>query len=264
MSTYRFSTEQLPRQTLEIRALDGARPVEWLRLGFADLRAAPVLSLAYGLVIAALGGLFAYLAAGADGFYLVPFLFGGFLIVAPVLSMGLMAVAKLRETGQARDTATLRKIFDLNRPSSAMMGIFLLLVFVNWIMLSNLVYGGVFHQITPTYERVQPLPVMFSESLPFLVVYAGIAIALATLVFRITALSVPMLLDQKIDAFNAAFASWKAVGENWKPMSLWALIIGALCTLGFLTYFAGLVVIVPWLGYASWHAYRDTMVTLKQ
>ncbi len=69
-----------------------------------------------------------------------------------------------------------------------------------------------------------------------------------------------MLVDQKVDAFNASFASWRAVGENWRAMSLWALIITVLCAIGVATYFAGLVVIVPWLGYASWHAYRDTLV----
>ncbi|MBK1724510.1 DUF2189 domain-containing protein [Thiocystis violacea] len=263
MSTYTLSTQQLPRRQFEIRSLDHDRPVEWLRQGFADLKAAPFLSSVYGLVVAGCGGLFAYLAADADAFFLVPFLFSGFLIIAPVLSLGLMALAKLREAEQSRDGAAIRRLLDLNRSSIAMMGIFLLLIFVNWVMLSNLVYGGVFHQVTPTYERVQPLPVMFSESLPFLLVYGGIAIVLAALVFRITALSVPMMLDQKVDAFNAAFASWRAVGENWRPMSLWALIIAALCTLGFITYFIGLIVIIPWLGYASWHAYRDTLVPLE-
>jgi uncharacterized membrane protein len=63
-----------------------------------------------------------------------------------------------------------------------------------------------------------------------------------------------------VDAFNAAFASWKAVGENWRAMALWALIIVVLASVGILTWFIGLVPIVPLLGYATWHAYRDTLV----
>ncbi|MTW21097.1 DUF2189 domain-containing protein [Allochromatium palmeri] len=259
MSTYRLSTQQQPQRSFEIRSLDEVRPMAWLRQGLEDFKAEPLWSTVYGAAVAGLGGLFAYLASGADAFFLVPFLFSGFLVVTPMLSLGLMAKAKLRETGRAHDAGALRRLLAMNRSSTAMMGIFLVLVFVNWIMVSNLVYGGVFHQVTTGIERVQPLPVMFTESLPFLLIYGGIAIALAAFVFRIVAFSIPMMLDQKVDAFNAAFASWKAVGENRKPMSLWASIIAALCTLGFLTFFVGLVFVIPWLGYASWHAYRDTM-----
>jgi uncharacterized membrane protein len=259
MSTYRLSTQQQPQRSFEIRSLDEVRPMAWLRQGLEDFKAAPLWSTVYGAAVAGLGGLFAYLASGADAFFLVPFLFSGFLVVTPMLSLGLMAKAKLRETGRNHDAGALRRLLAMNRSSTAMMGIFLVLVFVNWIMVSNLVYGGVFHQATTGIERVQPLPLMFTESLPFLLIYGGIAIALAAFVFRIVAFSIPMMLDQKVDAFNAAFASWKAVGENWKPMSLWASIIATLCTLGFLTFFVGLVFVIPWLGYASWHAYRDTM-----
>jgi uncharacterized membrane protein len=231
-----------------------------LRRGWQDLRTAPVASLVYGLFVAAFAILLAYLTSVANGFYLVPFLFGGFLMIAPLLSVGLMAIAKLHEEQAALDTASVLRILATNRPSIAIMGIFLLFAFLNWIMLSNLLFGGVFHEILPTYEQVRPLPVMFGESLAFLAVFGGIALVLAIILFRITALSLPMLVDRKVDPFNAAFASWRAVGENWRAMAVWAVIIAVLFGISVLTYFAGLILIVPWLGYASWHAYRDTLV----
>jgi uncharacterized membrane protein len=260
MSSYRLSTERLPQTEFDIPRLTYNQPISWLRRGWQDLRTAPVASLVYGLFVAAFAILLAYLTSVANGFYLVPFLFGGFLMIAPLLSVGLMAIAKLHEEQAALDTASVLRILATNRPSIAIMGIFLLFAFLNWIMLSNLLFGGVFHEILPTYDQVRPLPVMFGESLAFLAVFGGIALVLAIILFRITALSLPMLVDRKVDPFNAAFASWRAVGENWRAMAVWAVIIAVLFGISVLTYFAGLILIVPWLGYASWHAYRDTLV----
>jgi uncharacterized membrane protein len=264
MSTYILSpsdtTSDMPQRTFDIPHLDVRQPFEWLRQGWDDLRAAPVVSLIYGLVVAALAFLFAYLTAAVDRFYLVPFLFSGFLIIAPFLSVGLMAMAKRRDEHQRPHTVSVTRILVGNAPSLTMMGLFLLLVFINWIMLSNLMFGGIFQEVLPTYQQVRPLPVMFLESLPFLAVFGGIAIILAAIVFRMTALSLPMLLDQKIDAFNATFASWRAVGENWRTMSVWALLIAALVSIATATFFLGLIVVIPWLGYASWHAYRDSLI----
>lgn len=262
MSTYRLSRQDAPQSEIEIRSLDTHQPIEWLRDGWSDFKAAPVPSLLYGLGVAAFGLLLAYLSTGANRFYLVPFLFSGFLIITPMLSIGLMAMAGQHQRGQSANVRSAWHVISARQSSLAMMGLFLLLVFINWIMLSNLMFGGVFHEVLPTYGEVRPLPVMFLESLPFLSVYGGLAIILAAVVFRITALSIPMMLDRDVDAFNATFASWRAVGENWRPMSIWAVIIAALCTLGFITYFVGLVVIIPWLGYASWHAYRDSLAPM--
>lgn len=94
------------------------------------------------------------------------------------------------------------------------MGLFLLMVFINWIMLSNLMFGGVFHELLPTYSDVRPLPAMFGQSWPFALVFCGVALVLSLLVFRITALSLPMLVDQRINPVNAAFASWRPVDRE--------------------------------------------------
>jgi uncharacterized membrane protein len=99
-----------------------------------------------------------------------------------------------------------------------------------------------------------------AESLPFLAVYGGIAVVLGIVLFRITAIAVPMLVDEEVDVLNAIFASWKAVGENARAMTLWTVLIVTLVAIGFATAYLGLIVIVPWLTYASWHAYQDTLI----
>lgn len=258
MSTYVLSTAQIPRRTFEIPHLNALRPLTWLRRGLGDLVAMPGVSLTYGAAVALVAFVLVYLTVGGNRFFLVPFLFGGFLIIAPIISVGLMAMAKRRE--EQRQDYTVLSILAVNTPSLALLGLALLFVFLNWIMLSNLMFGGVFHGVVPAYGQVRPLPVMFGESWPFALVYGGIAVVLGLLVFRMIALALPLLVDQRVDPLNAIFASWRAVGENGPSMLVWASLIFALTTLGIATWFVGLVVVVPWLGYATWHAYRDTLV----
>jgi len=258
MSTYVLSTSQIPRRAYDISQLSLLRPLHWLRQGFGDLVAMPGLSLTYGAAVAAAAFIFVVMTAGGRQFFLVPFLFGGFLLIAPMLSVGLIAMAKRREE-QGADVR-LAKILSVNASSLSLLGLVVLFLFLNWIMLSNLLFGGFFHEVVPTYAQVRPLPVMFGESWPFALVYGGIATALAFLFFRIIALSLPMLVDQRVDAANAIFASWRAVGENWPSMIVWAALIFALTTVGIALWYVGLIVVMPWLGYATWHAYRDTLV----
>jgi len=262
MTSYTLATSQTPRRSFSIPRLPSRQPISWLRSGIDDLKAAPVASLLYGAAVAALAFVLVSLTVGVNRFYFVPFIFGGFLILAPILSVGLMAMAKQREQGgeKASATTTVRRTLAANTSGLSLMGLFLLLAFINWIMLSNLLFGAVFHEVMPTYSEVRPLPVMFGESWPFVLVFGGLAVVMAVLVFRLTAVALPMLVDQRVDALNAAFASWRAVGENWQAMALWAVLLAVLTTIGILTYFIGLIVITPIVGYASWHAYRETLI----
>lgn len=256
MSTYVVATAHLPRRTFQIHQHAWRRSLRWLARGWRDMRAAPVVSLLHGLVVGLLVAGFGRLLGASNPFFLVPFVFGGFLIIAPVLALGLLALAKQREEP---GHPSVLELLGRNASALGLFGLFLLLVFINWIMLSNLLFGGVFHEVMPTYAEVRPLPVMFSQSWPFALVFGGVALILAALVFRASALALPLMVDRKVDPFNAAFASWRAVGENAAAMSLWAVILAALASVGLLTYGVGLVVILPWLGYASWHGYRDIL-----
>ncbi|WP_058556069.1 DUF2189 domain-containing protein [Thiohalocapsa sp. ML1] len=258
MTTYHLSTAQTPHRAYHIPHLSMLRPLTWLSRGFADLVAMPRVSAAYGAGVAALAFLMVYLTFGASSFVLVPFLFGGFLSIAPILSVGLIAMAKRRE--EPNNDQSVVKILSLNASSLALLGLLLVMVFLNWIMLSNLTFGGFFGEVTPTYGQVRPLPVMFGKSWPFALIYGGIALVLALVLFRMVALALPMLVDQRVDVFNAIFASWRAVGENWPSMLVWAALLFLLTSIGIGLYFIGLIVVVPWLGYATWHAYRDTLI----
>ena len=134
MSTYILSTAHMPRRAYDISHLNVLRPLRWLRQGFVDLVAMPGVSLIYGAAVAALAFVFVVLTAGGQQSFLVPFLFGGFLLIAPILSVGLLAMAKRRE--EERHDHGVMKILAVNAPSLSMLGLALLFLFLNWIMLS--------------------------------------------------------------------------------------------------------------------------------
>jgi uncharacterized membrane protein len=80
---------------------------------------------------------------------------------------------------------------------------------------------------------------------------------LAAPVFASSVVAIPMLLDRDEPLPVAIYTSWRVVLEDPAPLALWAAIIGGLTLLGMATALTGLIVILPWLAHASWHAYRD-------
>ncbi|MFN0318385.1 MAG: hypothetical protein ACKVQA_25450, partial [Burkholderiales bacterium] len=81
----------------------------------------------------------------------------------------------------------------------------------------------------------------------------------AALTFATAAFSLPMIADREVDMITACVSSIHAVLRNKPAILLWASLIAGLTALGFLTAFVGLIVIMPWLAYATWHAYRETL-----
>jgi uncharacterized membrane protein len=93
--------------------------------------------------------------------------------------------------------------------------------------------------------------------LAFLVVGSAIGFGLAVLAFAISAVSLPMLVDRPVSVFAAIATSVAAVRLNARPLALWAALIAAFVAFGVVTFYLGLIVVLPLIGHATWHAYRD-------
>ena len=98
----------------------------------------------------------------------------------------------------------------------------------------------------------------FSGSgLTFLAIFTLVGAVMAAIVFSISVVSIPMLLDRKIDFITAVLTSLSAVRANPAPMALWAALIATFTGIGLVTFYLGLVITLPLIGHATWHAYRD-------
>jgi uncharacterized membrane protein len=93
----------------------------------------------------------------------------------------------------------------------------------------------------------------------FLVIGSAAGSVFAALTFAIAAFSLPMIADRDVDMVTAGVSSVNAVLRNKGVALLWAVLIAGLTAVGFLTAYLGLVVVMPWLAYSSWHAYCGTL-----
>ncbi|MBI4995970.1 MAG: DUF2189 domain-containing protein [Rhodocyclales bacterium] len=239
----------------QIRKVPYDQAVRWLGEGWGDLRRVPAASLAYGVCFALASWLMTWVFS--DAYALFAGLLMGFLLLGPALAMGLYDLSRrlgLGEQPRFLDTVTAW------RPNLANIGILaavLGVLFLLWARASMVVFVLFFDTSgLPTFADV--LRAVFAFEQPkFAVVYFGVGGLFAALAFVISVIALPMMLDRKVDAVNAALASMTACARNPAAMLVWAACIVSLIVGSFAAGFVGLVVVMPWLGHATWHAYRD-------
>ncbi|WP_028454956.1 DUF2189 domain-containing protein [Chitinilyticum litopenaei] len=236
-----------------IRKVDGGRPLQWLKLGWQDMMRHPDASLSYGALVTLAG--FGLLALAAGYPYLLTTFITGFLLLAPLAAAGIYELTSERDEG--RETSFMQSLRDLARNFGqlAFFGLLLGLIAIAWertsAILFALFYGGAGISLDGL------LATFTGEYLVFTLVWAGAGFVLACVVFALTAVSIPMLADRGVDAVTAMMTSLRAVGDNLAPMAFWAVLLVALTAIGFATFMIGLIVIFPWLGHATWYAYKD-------
>ncbi len=247
-----------------IRSIGIAQPLQWLLRGAHDMRRGGWLSLLHGLVPAAFGGLLVLLAH--DQFWLLAGAFSGFLVVAPVLATSLYAISRAIERGEAVNLQLIVKTWTRWQYSRyavsggywgmVRFGLLLALAGTGWVLTSAALI---------TLMTVEPVNTPL-EFLRHVVLAPGHYVfelwltmggLLAAPIFASSVIAMPLLLDRRVDVLQAVLASWQAVLTNPVPLALWAALIMGLSLLGLGTLLLGLVVVLPVLGHASWHAYRD-------
>lgn len=231
------------------------RPFAWLQAGWQDMKANPLPSLAYGLLFA-LGGDLIILAL-LDHPHLISVAISGFFLVAPLLAAGLYELSRRRARGEKLLFIDSLRCFQRNGQSLACFGLILALAMLFWERISAISFALLAIH-TPAMASAYLSDIVFSgEHLAFTASWLAAGGMLALLVFAVSVVSVPMMLDHDTDVATAMLTSLRTFGRNFAPLLLWAGLIVALTLFGFATLLFGLVVIMPILGHASWHAYRD-------
>jgi len=243
-----------PALKRELRPVGLGDPFTWLVAGWRDLSAAPGISLFYGicfwLMAVSLGAIF----RGAPE-YAMSFVSGCFL-VGPFLALGLYEVSRRREQGLPQDLADTLTCWGGHLGSMGLLVLVMLLLELLWGRASLVVFAVFFDTGMPTTASV--LQAVFNpHNWAFVAVYAVVGSFFAGLVYGTCVVSLPMILDQDTDAISAAIASLQAVTERTGPMLLWgALVVGIVLAALAVPWTAGIVLAGPWLGHATWHAYR--------
>ncbi len=245
----------------KIRTISPERPWTWLSRGWSDLRAAPAVGLGYGALFAAAGFLVVALMWSFDVFELFLPLAGGFLLLAPVLAVGLYETSRRLAAGEKVTMATALLAWRRNVGQVALFGVALLLFFIAWMRLASLIFMLFFAYDPPSPETFIQDVFFQWDSIPFLLVGGGVGAVLAALVFAISVVSVPMLLDRDVNVVVAIATSVETVRRNLFPMFVWGCLIVLFTGAGLATFYLGLIVTLPIIGHATWHAYRDLVVS---
>lgn len=243
-----------------VRAIPASRPLRWLARGAADFARCPLPGLLHGLAATLFGAL--VFAIGRERFWLLAGAFSGFLIVAPLFATGLYVVSRGLER---RRTVGLGEALAAWRPRDARLVVFgLLLAFAGtgWVLTSAALVTGF---ATPPVETPGDFlrHVVLADDPRLFATWLGLGGVLAAPVFASSVVAIPLLLDRKVGVLAAVLTSWRVVMAHPLPMALWAALLMVLTLVGMATALVGLVVVVPWLGHASWHAYRDLVDTSR-
>lgn len=230
------------------------RPFIWIRDGWLDLRKHWGASLGYGALIVALG--WTLLVFCGTHPYFVAAAISGFLLVGPVMSAGLCEMSRRYSLGQTATFDDSLDGFARNAPALIEFGVILAVCAVVWFGVSALLLGAVFHIPEPGIRETLYRGFLDYTNRSQVVAYIVIGAVLATAVFAVSVVAIPLIIDRHASAGQAMRASVHAVLRNIPAMIVWSALILVLTIIGYAPLLAGLLIIAPLLGHATWHAYK--------
>jgi uncharacterized membrane protein len=244
-------------EEIVVNQINPSQPWEWIEKGWRDMMSARRFSLTYGAVIVLISGLMTLGLMGEGMFYIVPFLAAGFYLLAPIIGLGLYQMSAHLERDEPIKFCSALEAWRSNQAQLGVITAGLLIIMQLWMMSNFVLFALLYTGMHPPLENFFSTVFLSGQNNTFAFASLTVGFVLAWLAYAISAISVPMLIDRKVDGFTAIRTSVKAVTQNWVPMTLWAVLIVFFIGLGLLTFYVGLALAMPLVGHATWHAYRD-------
>lgn len=232
-----------------------------LRAGIADFRAAPAFGLFFGGIYAGAGILiFLQLLVWDRPLWIVPLALA-FPLIGPFIAVGLYEVSRRREAGEPLLWDEILAVVWRQRQRQLPYLAFVVLAgFMVWIWFARLMVALFLGRIDYAVYSDPGQILATGPGLAMLVVGSAVGAVIAFVIFSLSAVSIPMLLERDIDFVTAMITSWNAVMKNLGAMLSWAVLIAGSLFAAMIPFFLGLFVVLPVLGHATWHVYRRTIV----
>jgi uncharacterized membrane protein len=245
-----------PVASPQVRRPGFAAPLRWLARGARDLRALPGIAAFYGVCFWAMAALLSAVFRHKPEYTMT--IVSGCLLVGPFLAMGLYEVSRRLERAEKPSLSESLTCWDKHLGSMGLLVLVLTVLELLWGRASLVVFAVFFDTGMPSTASV--LDAVFNpRNWQFLAVYLLVGGVFAGLVFCSTVVAIPMILDRDTDAITAALTSFRVVLENPGVLLFWGALVVVLTLAALWPWALGVLVVGPWLGHATWHAYRDAV-----
>jgi uncharacterized membrane protein len=238
-----------------IRRVPARQSIEWLRRGWDDFKHLKSASLAHGALNTALGAIL--LMLGSSHAYLVAAAISGYLLVGPIMTTGLCELSRRRAAQEGTGFDESLQGMTRNPEGLLYFGVVLAIVAAAWFVVSGILLQSVLHASAPSLGDALWGSLSDAASRSQMLAYIGSGAVLAAIVFTLSVVAVPLIIDRHASALDAMWISAKAMFWNLPAMIVWAALIVGLTVIGFAPFLFGMIIVAPVLGHATWHAYRD-------
>ena len=235
------------------RQLSINAPIRWLKLGWQDIKTAPRPSLTYGSLMLMFSYLISLIAWEFGSFYMLLSLLSGFIFLGPILAIGLYSISCQIQIGREPVLGYCIREGKRHLSNEAFFAVLLLIVLLVWARATSVIHVFFPMDADPNWE----------DLILFLSIIGFVGTLFASFIFCLSAFSLPMIMDRKVDMITAGITSFNAVLNNKLVMLFWAFIIVMCVALSFLTGLLGLVILLPLIGHATWHGYQETIDASK-
>jgi len=241
----------------EIAELDFSDLKVALGKGWSDFRKAPICGVVFGAVFAALGiVLYLQFLVWESDISIVP-LAAGFPLIGPFIAVGMYEVSRLIERGEAVSwNSVLHAIYAERKRQIPSIAFVVLFIFLIWVYMAHLVFALSFG-LKPLTNVMSSTDILLTqEGITMLIMGTVVGGLLSFVLFSITVVGIPLLVDREIDVVTAMITSFSLVLNNILVMMTWGLIVAVLLLVAMIPMFLGLVIVLPVLGHATWHLYK--------
>ncbi|MEM8538514.1 MAG: DUF2189 domain-containing protein, partial [Pseudomonadota bacterium] len=253
----RMVDASVPMTAPDVRQISRADVTSALRAGLADFQKAPMLSLAFGAVFSVAGiGLALLLLQFGVGYWLLP-LAAGFPLIGPFAAVGLYEISRRLEAGEPLHLRPILAAgFRSPHGQLPLFAVLAILFLFAWLVLARVIFAVSFGTTSMTNVMTSLEVFLTPSGLIMLAVGSVVGAALASLLFAISVVGVPLLVDRDVDVVTAIITSVRATLENQGVMLFWGLCVAVATIVAMLPLFLGMILVFPVLGHTSWHLYR--------
>ena len=241
----------------EIAELDFSDLKVALGKGWSDFRKAPIYGIIFGAIFAALGVvLYLQFVVWQSDISIVP-LAAGFPLIGPFVAVGMYEVSRLIEREESVNwMSVMQAIYAERKRQIPSIAFVVLFIFLIWVYMAHLVFALSFGLKPLTNVMTSTDILLTKEGITMLLMGSVVGGFLSFVLFSITVVGIPLLVDREIDVVTAMITSFSLVLNNMVVMLAWGVIVALLLLVAMIPMFIGLIVVLPVLGHATWHLYK--------